>query len=150
MKIEDLIPERAEFTLKSTGRSYTMRPVSLDDEVWMQRAYGQELQKIFQEPRLREICRIAYRLIEDKSDFVTRTVKIISEEGQQTEEHLGGVDLFLRMIVGIHEKQAIMEALAKTIGVSRPMIDKIENEMLSAQKKTKQKKKPIGLKSSIR
>lgn len=128
LKFEDLIPQKAEFTLRITGKTYTILPLTAADEIWLQQKYGSGLEKILKEIRIQEISEIVFRQLEDKSDFIKRTVKIVNEVGDEVSKDLGGVDLFRSIISGVDEKLAIYQALLQTIGISRPVIDKLTSE----------------------
>jgi len=135
MKLEDIRPERASFKLKATGKEYFIRPFNLDDELWLQRTYGEGLKKIFDQGRFHDICRIAYRQLEDRSEFVKQKVKIVNEQGDHEETEIGGLDLFYAIVRGMEEKMAILQALLSAIGLSRPIQDELIADEISNLKK---------------
>lgn len=140
MKIEDVIPQRTELKLSSTEKTLVLRPVSLEDEFWMQKEFGDDLQKVFNELRMRDVCRIAYRLLEDKSDFVEQEVTLVNEEGKKVTEKRGGVELLFCMVLGMGDRLTLVRSLVHAMGVSRPMLDKLEAE----EEKKRLKAKAIG------
>lgn len=135
VKLEDLVPQGAEFNLKQTGKTYKLRAVSAADEIWMKQTFGDDLQKVFSEVRIREICRIVFRIMEQdsKASLAVRDVTIMDESGKEEKIQLGGVDLLMTLVSGISEQVEILKALLQTIGISRPMIDGFEAE---AEKKS--------------
>ncbi len=143
MKLEDICPEPAEFTLESCGRSYIIRTINIADEQWVKQVYGQAVEDVFNEQRWPDICRIVYRLLEDKADFVKKEVKLIDEQGNEKTTELGGVDLFRTMISGPKDKNAVIQALVKSFGLSKPLQQQIA--AAAAQKKNTIKK-PTGRK----
>lgn len=112
-----------------------MRPLNLEDELWLKTEFGEELQKVFSEVRIKEICRIAYRLLENKEAFSKQKVTVVNEEGETAEVEIGGVKLFYSLVSGMDEKLEIVKALLATIGISRPMQDKMIADEMEEQKK---------------
>lgn len=149
IKLEDLKPEMGEFTLKFNNKNYSLRPASLEDEVWMDKTFGDSMVEIFQKMKMEPICRIVYRLMspEDQLDFGPKTVRIVNEDtGEEiSSERIGGYKQLMRMMIGgAPEKLAMLTALTRTLGLSRP----IPNQEEKTQKKTLQSKQ-TGQKSSI-
>lgn len=147
ISLNDIVPQEATFSLQATNETYTIRPFSIDDELWLQRTFGNELERIFKEVRMEAICRIAFRQLveEDKKKFATRTVKFTNEEGEEAEHQVGGYRLLLCFISGWGEKVEIITALTQAIGVSRKMLDQITEE----EKKRTEKPRSTGEPSSI-
>lgn len=146
INLEDLVPEKSAFKLKIPNKEYTLRPFNLEDEVWLQKKYGNEIESIFKELRIKEICEIAFHQLEDKSDFKKREVKFVNDEGDELVEIKGGVDLLYSLVSGFDEKIAIINALMATIGVSRPIVEKLTKE--DGEKKSETTAEQTGQKSS--
>jgi len=134
MELSELVPRDSKFFLRKADREFTIRPFELRDEIWLQEKYGDAIQDVFEKINMVEISRIAFRqlTIEDKQFFKKQEVKIVNEEGDEITEILGGLDLFRSLISGWGEKTAIIEALGKSLGMSRP--EQVEHK--SAEKKT--------------
>lgn len=144
MNLMDLKPQESSFYLRAAKREFVMNPITLADEVWLDEVYGQDkIQEIFANVNIKEISRIVFRLIkpEDKVFFKTRTVYFITEDGEEVEKELGGVELLQTMISGNEEKLAIINALLENIGVSRPEVDNQPAEKPKKKAKTVKKKK---------
>jgi hypothetical protein len=137
VKLEDLVPEGAEFKLKKTEKTYRLKPFSLSDELWMNKVFGNDIEKIFREVRMKEVCRIVFHQLEDedKEDFLARDVTVINEQGEKLTQRLGGAELFSLFISGQTEKIKIFEALLQTIGISRPMLDEFKKDSESSTEK---------------
>jgi len=122
MELDKMIPRESRFYLRLAERGFTMNPVTLADEIWMQQQFGKEIENIFTEWRIGEIARIVFRLLDEdgKKYFAKRDVVIVNEAGDRKEEKLGGVVLLTSMISGWDEKKAIVDALLENIGLSRP------------------------------
>lgn len=133
LNLEDIIPRAAIFTLRLTGITYAMRPVSLSDELWLKNTFGSGLQKILEEMEMRPICRIVFHLLDEKSKehFAKQTVTIMNEEGDKVSETKGGAELLYCLISGFDEKMKVFQALLETIGLSRP----IQEKFVEAEKK---------------
>lgn len=130
IRIEDIVPQGAKFKLRSTGRSYKINALSLADEIWINEEFGKGLEDIFKQVKMKEICRIIFRLMDegDKEEFAAQDVTIMNEQGEKITKRLGGSELLFLMISGFQEKIDIFQALLQTIGVSRPLMDKLSEE----------------------
>lgn len=128
IRLEDIIPEGATFTLRKTGKTYRLNPVNLSDELWMSNTFGERLDDIFKNIRMKDICRIVFRLMDedDKQDFAAKDVAFMNEEGETLEKRMGGAELLFVLVSGYAEKIEIFQALLTTIGVSRPMQEALE------------------------
>ena len=108
LNLEDLKPKSAKFSLASTGSTYHLRPMNLEDEIWLRNTFTEdEINSIFREGRFKEICRIAFRLLDgpNRRDFKMKMVEFQSEEtGETFEKEIGGVKLFYAAIQGPQEK----------------------------------------------
>lgn len=142
MELEDLIPAKPEFTLAKTGKTYKLRTVNLTDQVWIKNKYGSEdsFQTVIKENDVEKTLPLVYRLLEDKSDFMASQEMIVDDDGKELEATITGPVKLLRAISGMEEYAKVMGAMAKSIMLSNPMIDKVIKEHV--------KKNLIGLKSS--
>ena len=125
MNLTSLVPRESRFKLNQVkDRDFTMRPINLADELWMEEEFGERLGKIFEEINIKEISRIVFRLLvdDDKKFFKKREVKIVNEEGDEDKIELGGVNLLRALISGISDKTGLLESLLENIGLSRPQI----------------------------
>lgn len=127
IQLEDLIPQEARFTLASTGKTYRVKPFSLQDDMWLNRTYGADLEKILRDMRWVEIARIVFHQLhdEDRAEFAKQTVTIVNEQGERINETIGGVDLMFRMIHGYADKKAMYDALLEALGLSKPIQEKL-------------------------
>ena len=129
MDLKKIVPQESSFYLRLAERSFTMRPINLEDEIWLENEYpGSKVQDIFENLNMPEISRIVFRLIknEDKEFFKKQSVKIVNEEGEEMEVDLGGVKLLTALISGWDEKATVINSLLANIGFSRPDLDKEE------------------------
>jgi hypothetical protein len=140
IKIEELIPLPGEFTLRATGKTYRLEPVSVADRIWITKNFGNDLEDIFRSVRAKEIAQIAFHQMspEDKEFFTEKSVEFIDDLGHKKEELIGGINLFLRLIRGNDEITAVLSALLHTIGISQPLLDEMAEDVAqeSAQKKS--------------
>lgn len=132
LKLEDICPEESTFKLKQTGKTYTLRPISLDDEMWLLREFPTNLQEIFNKGQMKEISRIVFHQLinSDKEDFLEKEVIYINEQGKKLTMRKGGADLLNAIILGPGEKMEVIKALVRCLGVSRPLIDDAEKKTL--------------------
>lgn len=138
MKVDlaDLIPQSSKFSLQETGKEYHLRPINLQDEVWLAETFGARLQKIIAEVHFASFVRIAYHQMQeaDKASLMKKSVTIINEEGDQETSQIGGYKLLLLLIQGgLKEKQEIVQAVFDTFGMSKPFIEDIEKKSLAME-----------------
>ena len=142
MKLEELMQTASEFKLATTGKNYTLRPFTLRDEIWLSNEFGGDLSDAFSPERFdfSIVCRIVFRLIADKTDFIEREVDDVDENGKEVSIMLGGYKLLSGMIRGEEEKVAVLNAMNVCIANSRPEYKEED------KKKVKKVKKQIGAK----
>ena len=138
IKLEDLVPTGASFTLRKTGKTYRLNAISLGDEMWMQETFGEGLSAVFSKMKMKEVCRILFHQLveEDKADFAATDVVFMNEEGETLRKRVGGAELLYIQVSGFAEKIEIFEALMQTLGCSRPVLEKltgVEREKKSLQ-----------------
>ncbi len=133
LSMDDLVPKEADLVLSShPGKTFTLKKITLFEQLYIRRKYGEEmLGQIFTDLRVGEISEIAYYLLKDKADFPS-------------------IDDFQTAIVTSKDRVNLIAAMFETVGVSQPIIDKLnEEEKAALKKKAQAPKKPIGEKSSI-
>lgn len=126
MDLIDIIPTTGSFKLASTGKEYYLRPITLADEIWMKKTFGNKISEVFSTPDFDGIVRIVYHQLLDKHDFTERTVEDYDENGSAITEKIGGYKLLALLTKGEQEKVSMIWALNETLGVSRPK-DEIES-----------------------
>lgn len=123
LKLEDLSPRKSYFVLKlCPGKKFYLRLINLEDEIWIKQTYpGERISEIFSEtnPDYKEVCRIAWRLLINKTEFKKQKVKVVSDSGETQEIVMGGFPLLLKAISCMEDKISIMLAITETMGVSR-------------------------------
>lgn len=145
MNLEDLIPEKACFSLCSTQKTYELRPPNLEDRVEMDRLANGELIKVFTEKRWSEICKIVYRLMTDKKDFLAKKEIRINDEGFEEEVFVTGPILLLRAIRTQSEAIGVLGALTAAMSAAEPLI----KDYVKAEVKKNQELLMTGERSSI-
>lgn len=147
MEIEDVLPKTPEFTLKSSGKTYELRLVNLEDQVWIKNKFGthEAFNEVLQQNDWSKSILLIYRLLKDKTDFMASEEPMIDDDGVSYKALVTGPYKLLKAISGVEEGAQVMGALAKSIMLSNPMIDKLVKESL----KEELKKNSTGVKSSI-
>lgn len=135
MKLEELIPENPIFHLKKTGSSYELRPPNLEDRVMITRiSGGDDLKKIFEEARWDDICRIIYRLMLDKSDFLASKESSVDDNGFLVERMVDGPTKLMRAVTSQDESNKMVGALIAAITAGEPQVrEYIQNEVKKNQ-----------------
>ena len=129
IKLEDLLPSMAEF--KMNGKVYNLRPINLDDQVWMGDKYGPErLEEILSTLPLKEVCEIIFHQLplEQKKDFPYEEIEDLDDEGKPCTKEMTGPAKVRQSISGIAHQMELIRALLKTIGISQPVLEKLEAE----------------------
>jgi hypothetical protein len=144
--LDDIIPETTEFELKSTGKTYRLRGLSLEDQVWMRRTFGEkDLQLVFSDLRWEKISMIVFRLLEDKSDFLPYESDEFDDEGTLSKRRVTGPEHLLKKISGTSEGIKIVSAVNRCVINSNPMIEEAFREEI----KKKMIERQTGERSSI-
>lgn len=126
MELHEFLPDQPEFSLKSTQKTYKLRVINLHDQVYFRSLFGDEtkIQEVFQNQDWANICKIVYRLMEDRSDFVSIKETVINDDGDQVEIKVSGPERLLKSISGAEEGVRMMAALTRSITLSNPAIEK--------------------------
>ena len=141
LSLAEISPKKSSFKLKLFEKKFLLRSITLEDEIWLKQEYGDKANDVFNQnnPDFKEICRIAYRLLLDKKEFKVRPVKLIDEQGNETAENIGGLNLFYKCITCFEDKIAVTIALVETMGVSRKVFDEVRDMIDGDKKKVKKK-----------
>lgn len=135
MDLSQITPKPTSFKLKSTGREYQLRLINLEDESWIQEEFQGDYVSIFEDNN--KLSRLIYRLIEDKEPFIKQEVTIINEDGDKSNETIGGYRLLKRMICGTADKIEMINAFNKVLGVSHPVAEEVSEELRPGDDKKK-------------
>lgn len=135
VNLEDLIPQASVFELAKTGKTYRVRPISLEDEVWLAETFGPSLQRLLTEVNFAALARIAFHQmeLEDQKEFLAKDVEIVNDEGEKATVRIGGYKLLLGMLSGRPEKDRLCTAVLETFGISRPIVERLEKKILEEQ-----------------
>lgn len=156
--LSDLVPQESEIELvvNKEKKTFKLRPFSLADRVWVNRKYGEEVQEIFNQLKMVEIATICYHQLydADKKFFKAQDVEFYDDEGECEVKRLTGPEVLMACIHGgVPGEIKLVQALLTCIGVSQPLLDKMEEAEIKKQdtkKKVSPKKKRTGRKSSTR
>lgn len=144
MALEDLIPRKSKIYLSHTDKYYTLRPWTLQDQIWMKQEYGEQAKEIFSleldKLDLGVVARMIYRLIEDKDDFKAKEFKEINEDGVEEKIKVGGYKILLGMIKGFKEQIDLIASLAECIGASNEYLGQIREFGAMAEQEKKNNK----------
>lgn len=141
MKLEDLKPRPSKFYLSYSDKWYTLRPWTLNDQIWMNQEYGERINEIFSEKNIDivAIARMAFRLMEDKSDFRAREFTAIDEDGNETTQTIGGYKLLIARVKTVKEQLQLLASVVECIGLSMPEVDEIKGMAGNADSTTEKK-----------
>lgn len=133
-----IIPQNAKLEIK--GKEYILRKMTLADEAWLQDTFGGDaLEKIFSEIKLSELCRILYRVLDDKKDFLAKDVEEVNDDGELVKRRLKGHEVLMQSLEGKQVQIDIVEAILQTIGISRPMLEELQGSEEPKKKQTQKK-----------
>ena len=108
IKYEDIRPSESPFKLQNfPDKTFSLRPVSLLDRIWLNENFGQEeIKRIFLQQDFKGIGTIAYQLLKDKEEFPD-------------------LNSFFSQIIGPADLLAIITALMKSVGVDNALMKKM-------------------------
>lgn len=130
IKIEDIIPEKPEFYVRKLDKRFSLRLVDLDDSVWIRSKIGsaERLQEICSKLEWEEICKIVFRLLEDKSDFMAYECEEINDDGEKIRVKVSGPRALLKAVTGLEEGVKMLGALNSSMAKSNPIVDRALRE----------------------
>jgi len=141
MDLSELKPRASRIFFSKLDRELILRPWTVEDQIWMQQEF-KDIQKIF-DPKnsdILAICRIAYRLMVDKSPFVAEERASYDEDGNKITEKVGGWKKMATLLANVDEQIQLYTAITECIGVSMPEVDELKvdikkkvNEAMSQQ-----------------
>jgi len=127
VKLEEIIPAKPEFFIKSMGKVYTLRPPNLEDQIWISERYPAQadIARIFANREWKEICVMVYRHLcdEGRTDFKPRKGVRKSDDGHDVELMLTGPEVLLVNLAGIEESATMMAAMIRAMIISKPEME---------------------------
>lgn len=118
-RLEDVIPEKAEFTLG--GKTYSLRLIDCDDRLWMQKHIGdRDAQLTMLKTRdWEKLSAVIYYLLEDKSDFLP-----LEEKDRETFQPIliQGPQRFRRALKTLEDETRVFAAFNATTANSDPIV----------------------------
>lgn len=134
IRLEEILPQPAEFKLKKNGKTYHLRPYTLADAAWAHQRYGEERVANFfgTSPDPEMIYAFAYRLMDPKEqgDFEPKPCTFRDvDTGKETKGEIGGALLLGHMIEGPYEAKAILDSVKHAIGLSQSVLAQIKKKM---------------------
>lgn len=141
LELKDLKPKNSFIELN--GVNYELRPVTLDDWVWMAEHFGQDpADKLAKAIPLGDMVRVCYRLLLDKSDFLAETIENeIDDDGEIVESRrVTGPEKFRKALIGFNGVERLAKAFTECLGVADLSEEDLE-EMANRTQKKRQKKK---------
>lgn len=153
MELEELLPPKPEFFLKSKNRSFVIRPPNLHDQVWFKSRYGTStgFASALSNGDWNEISRVVYHLLSDadRREFLAQDVKVVNDEGEEKVVRHTGPEVFLLAIDGLEEITKIMGALTRAIMISNPAIEEdVKKQVAEAKAKAPRRQRPTSPSSS--
>lgn len=110
LDLNDLQPVEAQLLLSGhPGKVYVLKKFSLAAQIWMKNRFGKQVQSIFSDVKIPEMCETVHYLLKDKKDFPTFTELAES-------------------IITHQDKVNVVRALLACVGVSQPIVDKIARQ----------------------
>lgn len=143
IKLEDLIPAQADLRLWVNGKlkNFKLRPIDLRDEVWMANKFGAGIQEIFEQVKMEEICHIIFHQLENKEPFKAIEYEEYDDDGEVLVLKKTGPHRVMEGIKGVDHKVEVFKALLETIGISKPMLNELEQKEVVKKKVISKKAK---------
>lgn len=146
ISLEDLLPQPATFSVN--GKEYNLRPFGLGDESWFREKFGGSSAMIAARMKQglgsKDLGTLIYYFMDQagRKDFPGFKGPRTNDEGFEVETKITGAEVMMEKAKP-KDVMGMAEAFLKSIGISQPMIDKLEVAELkkNSQKKTKTMKK---------
>jgi hypothetical protein len=150
IKLQHLVPRETEVTLAKFKEPLKVRSCTLADDVWSLNKYGRGIDEVLRKPKVEEIVAIFFRLMDLESQklFVKQKITVIDDHGNEEHIELGGVNLLMACMQGGGELVLISKAILESVGFSRPVLDKAEEETLKKKSMTESRSELDGKTSS--
>lgn len=142
--LDELIPSNT--LLKINEKEYELRKINVEDEAWLKQ-FG-DLDRLFKSEDYLFMCRLAFRLLTDKADFLPIEEDGYDDDGNTVKIKVTGPMRVMKGLSGVSDKMNLMKALMTTFGISRPLFDKmVEDKLKDDEQKKSQLAKSVGVKS---
>jgi hypothetical protein len=135
MKLSELIPQKVSFKLSRVEKELTMNMITLEDAAWLEENYpGQEATKIFTEVRIKDILRLATRILTDESKIYLGKAKILQVDDFGNEKEVEGLTLSEKLYRILAEGElmvlvnAIFDVRMKSQEIALTETDKIQKK----------------------
>jgi len=126
MELKDLFPSKPEFTLSSTGKTYSLRIPNLEDRAKFREWFGTDdnIQKVFNELQWDVIAKLVFRLLEQKSEFEAVKEAGFDDDGVKVTYLVTGPAMLMRAVMNTTESMSVLTALISALRAGDPLIDK--------------------------
>lgn len=138
ISLEDLIPAPAE--LKISDKTYVLRPISLEDQLWASRKFGENMHENLNKLSFDQICQIVYHQMrdEDRGDFPYEEKEGFDDDGKPTKVSRSSWQKIAGQMTTLGHKLEMTKAFFTTVGISQPILDKIEIEEIKKKETQEQ------------
>ena len=128
--LKKLKPQEAE--IKIGDKIFKLRPINLKDWIWMQKRFGQQLQKKLEAMPFHELCVIIYRLLDKagKEHFQARDDEDFDDDGEPAKTRVSGPEVMACEMQGLAAMAEIVDAFKKAMGID----PETEKRMEAAEK----------------
>lgn len=127
IRIEDLKPKKAVFTLNHNDKKYHLKPCTPGIYDSVKKKLDVSFSDLLSEPNPENLSKMCMFLMEDecKTDFKKRSVKTIDElTGEEGKVDVGGYELLMHMMGGPDEQREIYLSVLETLGWDRKKASK--------------------------
>lgn len=117
LNLDDLVPQEAHFRLSSTGETvHTLKPYTLRVQMLAIKKFGEEkLGAAIQNSDVAVLVELAWDVLKDQKPFAN-------------------FEDFLEKIVTYKDRQAVVDAMLTTAGLSQPVLEKLAAQLEEQQK----------------
>lgn len=151
MNLKEIIPAKVEVTLERLDRPLVLNLLTLEDNVWLEQNYpGEELQKVYTEPRIKDILKILCRILDVESKRYLAKIEIIEIDDYGLETPLKGASLADKLfkIVGDGEMALIISGIFEIRTRSNDIVMKLSEKYAAQKKREEMTKELLGNPSS--
>lgn len=125
MKLEKIKRKGVKLNLSKVKKPLIINEITLNDEVWLSEEYGEDaLRTVFETMNIKELARILFRLMDNDSKklFKAQEFESVDENGEETIEKIGGVELLTLLCIGNDDKLALISCFVDVLALSRPEV----------------------------
>lgn len=134
MELNELVSEKSSFFLN--GKEYFLNAWKLSDTIWFRQNYGNSVKNVLSAENIdpEAMLRIAFRLLNDKTDFAPKKIVDYNENGEAETRMTGGWKLLALELNATDGFSGLISAVFKAIANGNPKVVEKTEEVETEKK----------------